>query len=136
MGYIKQNCYTIKFYNYNFNPADSTTYYIADGESAGSTTYLRNYATRAATIGKVIVAWYNGTQNCTAEDTDFSIRVNNTTDYLIYSGSFANAQSPQTKNWVGAPLEAGDYFHLKLATPAWVTNPQGTYLFVTAEVIY
>jgi hypothetical protein len=52
-----------------------------------------------------------------------SIRVNNTTDYLIESLTLANSNRVWANDALNIPVVAGDYIEIKEVQPAWVTNP-------------
>jgi len=134
MGYTTYESYMIPICSGNFNPVDSTAYLLGYNQTnTSSAAYGRIYVPRAGVIRRVYVYWYNSTQDCTAEDTTLTVRVNNTTDATGYTGTFANAAAPQTFE-ANLPVSLGDYIHFKMTTPAWVTNPTGTFLIATLEV--
>jgi len=135
MGYTTYESYALQIQGLlNQSPLDSQTYLLGYSSFVTTGTAYPVMVPRKGVIRKVYITWINVTQDCTAEDTDFFIRVNNTTDSTgTYSGSFANAASPQTFN-ANLPVDAGDYIHLKMVTPAWVTNPTGVYLNCVVEV--
>lgn len=135
MGYKKAGCYVLQLSNddaYNMN--DSTTYYVGN-KFVTDNTYSRFYIPRNGTVRTVYVQWKHITQDCTAEDTTISIDVSGTAT-TVYTGSMANAQSPQNTRNLNKSVTAGQYILLKIETPAWVTNPQGTYIQVTIEISY
>lgn len=113
-----------------FSPADSTTYYYGGnfGGGPGTTADLaRIYIPKTGTI-KAAYVFFNQAAGASAETSSLSIRLNNTTDYLISSSVVNNAASTAVNSTSlnsgnGIAVSAGDYVELKWATPAWATNP-------------
>lgn len=120
----------------NQAPLDSTTYLLGNFSwFSGTITLQKIYIPIKGTIRRVILHWYNYTADSTTENTAFSIRLNNTTDYALYTGSVANVESPKTV-LMNIPVEVADYVNLKMVCPAWATNPTGMYISLLFEVEY
>ena len=110
-----------------FNPVDSTTYYLGGLPFAPVTGALNRplWIPRAGTIkavyGTVISAVAGSNENTT-----LSIRLNDTTDTTVTSAlelSAAGLRTDFSNTALAIAVAAGDYFTMKWATPAWVTNP-------------
>jgi hypothetical protein len=109
----------------NFDPADSTDYFIGcslQQPDTSSSSYYHILIPKSGSINVCQLIMTAGT-NGTAENIVMVIRKNNTTDYTfatvgVSSGSrlFANLN-------LNIPVSAGDYVEIKMTTPAWVTNP-------------
>ncbi len=113
-------------------PAASTTYYIsgfasAPGVNAG---IIPMYVQFPATLMHMSLKAVVGTP-ASAETGTVSVRVNNTTDYVVTSAMQWNANvnvGYYAIFGLGVPLIADelaitDYFEIKIATPAWLTPP-------------
>jgi hypothetical protein len=110
------------------SPADSTTYYVSDGETitqaTASTSRTRIYIPQAATIkaayGNITVLGTLGT----TENITIAIRLNDTTNTNITTTAQAAAVE-NTFNNTGLSISvvAGDYIDILFVAPAWVTNP-------------
>jgi len=126
IGYTKRMVYTVQAFFYNQAPSDSTTYLIGNNSNLTSTgAQTRIYIPQSGMIRDVWLSWNNITIDASAENTTFVIRKNNTTDSVTgYTGSFANASSPQTFD-ACLQVSKGDYIHIKMTCPAWATNPTG-----------
>lgn len=107
-------------------PADGATYYFGStprnsvNTTAGST---RIYITRTGTI-KSCYLFFNQIAG-SSETSTFSIRLNNTTDYVVSSAVTNDAtQTIFTNTSLSIAVVAGDYIEGKWgALPSWVTNP-------------
>lgn len=62
-----------------------------------------------------------------------SIRVNNTTDYLVTNAFDISSAAYLTVSGLSIPIRANDLIEFKLLTPTWVTNP--TALFFTGNIL-
>jgi hypothetical protein len=135
MGYITPGSYMIFGGASNISPADSLTYYFG---FISALTQLpaatRMYIPRTGTIRSCQLYWYAQTVDASTENVAFSIRLNNTTDTAIYTGSMANAAAPQVNNALNVPVVRGDYINLKMVCPAWATNPTGLQLGFLIEI--
>jgi len=136
MGYIREPSYVLQACLSNVSPSDSSSYLIGNPSYLTTTGYfVQIYIPRSGIIRHVYVRWFHTTQDCTAEDTSFYIRKNNTTDSgAIYTGTMENAAGVQSVSNLNFAVSEGDYIHLKMVTPAWVTNPTGTYITSTIEI--
>lgn len=121
------------------NPADATTYFIANGvsltsftSSVGSSRYI---FAKSGTIAKCYgVLTVQGTLG-TAGSSTISIRLNNSSDTTVTS-SLAATASANTFNNTGLSIAvvAGDYIEIKMLTPTWATNPTTVALSLAIEV--
>lgn len=58
------------------------------------------------------------------EASTLSVRVNNTTDYLISNAVIHDAAQTVFNNTaMSAPVSEGDYIEIKWVAPTWATNP-------------
>jgi hypothetical protein len=108
-------------------PADSTTYYF--GVKFGVTMAIaaadtmRYYIPKSGTIKVIYGNIHALNTTATAETSTISFRLNNTTDTFIANGSYVAANNPFSNTALSIAVAAGDYFEIKVVTPAWVTNP-------------
>jgi hypothetical protein len=63
-----------------------------------------------------------------AEDIAISVRLNNTTDYVVTTTAHFNADKNSFAFDLNIPVVAGDYVEIKMVTPAFATNPLGVSL--------
>lgn len=118
----------------SWNPADSTTRYLSYNGSIVTTnnvTATKIYVPTACTItkvyGTVTVAGTLGS----SQNVSIYIRVNNTTDTAITTTSQWTANPTLFSNTgLSLALSAGDFFEIKIVTPAWTTNPTSVLLNV------
>lgn len=116
----------------NGNPADSTTYYLANAQSmqnntSAATNAARFYIPKAGTITAVYgVATVAGTLG-TSESSTLAVRLNDTTSTTVTSSlAMSSAANTFSNSSLSIAVVAGDYISITLATPAWVTNPTTT----------
>lgn len=120
----------VSFSNNTFNPGDSTVYYSGGFASVGPSTTAalrRIYFPSACTITDCtlfIVTNVSGS----GETVNFAIRVNNTTDTALTSGTIAATATTIVTTGLSISIAAGDYIELKTTTPAWASNPTGTFI--------
>ena len=57
------------------------------------------------------------------EEWPLYIRLNNTTDTLVYTHNTTNADKLWSNTGLSITVAAGDYIEMKLINPSWVTNP-------------
>jgi len=136
MGYTTPVSALIQFEVQNIAMNDSTTYYLSIVSYSTNANLSRIYVPRKGVIRSCEIFYNHTTQDCTAENTTVGIKVNDTTLGTIYTGSLANANSPLEIDNLNLPVDKGDYIHLTIDTPAWVTNPTGTYLQGLIEIAY
>ena len=108
-----------------FNPSDSTTYYFSSNPRAPATTYdfRRSYLPISCKIIRAYVTMNCDNVNGTAENIVLSFRKNDTTDIAIATvGVSASHREFQNDN-LNIDMLTTDHFVIKMATPAWVTNP-------------
>ena len=118
------------------SPADSTSYTFSLLPNSGLATTMANHKTYVQRAGKItgvrlfgIVAGTLGT----AENSTVSFRLNDTTDTTISSVVTLNATPFTIVNTsLSVAVAVGDFFNIKIATPAWVTNP--TSVSIVAQV--
>ena len=104
---------------------DSTTYFF--GSKAGKDILItpavqKIYLPLAGKITKVFVEWYATTAG-SGENISMYLRLNDTTDYLIATLGNTNAFKLFSNTALNIPVVEGDFFEIKIVTPAWVTNP-------------
>jgi len=131
MGYTAPGEYTLSIGAYRTSPLDSTTYYVGNVYEVWSTVqgHYQIYIPKSGLITVAEILLWNSGGAGTAEDTPFSIRKNNTTDYSINPAVHFDASVVRVTNVaLSIPVNAGDYIEVKIVTPAWVTNPILTYL--------
>ena len=109
------------------SPADSTTYYFGPHWSrALATNVLNNKLNfpRAGIITRITLETLIVTTLGSAENITASFRLNNTTDTTITS-VFQLDQTTETftNSGLSIAIAAGDYGCIKLAMPAFATNP-------------
>lgn len=115
-----------------FNPADNLTYYVGSAQSMGaapSTTAARRriYVGSARRIVGVDIQVFT-TVTGSAENVTVSVRVNNTTDFLIGTMQWnpgANNYAVLNNQSLNISFNANDYWEIKIECPAWTTNPTG-----------
>jgi hypothetical protein len=129
--------YSIPVMASNHNPNDSTTYYIGGNPAAPSTTAALHRIYFGHNTGRITLAnVYTQAVTTAGSNEAWSayIRVNNTTDYLIATLSLSTAERLFFNDALNISLVYGDYFQIKLVTPAWAINPAGVgyggYVFV------
>jgi len=115
----------------NGNPADSTTYYLAQSvalttNTAATAKNVQFYIPFSCTITKVYGTFSTSTGGSSENITIF-VRVNNTTNTNVTT-TFKLTNSGVTVNQfsnsgLSISLNAGDYISIGMTTPAWVTNP-------------
>lgn len=112
-------------------PADATTYYfgVINPTAVPTTTAATRtgtFPTNCTLIGYAITT--NTSAAASQEAGTLSIRINNTTDYLISNavvfGSAANQQRHTQGFALNHTFNATDSWELKFVSPTWATNPQ------------
>ncbi len=135
-AYVDAKKSFLNFSNNTFNPADSTVYYSGGFASVGPSTTAalrRIYFPSACTITDCtlfIVTNVNGS----GETVNFAIRLNNTTDTALTSGTISARATTIVTTGLSISVSAGSYIELKTTTPAWVTNPTGTFISGTLSL--
>lgn len=135
-SYVDDKKSFLSFSNNTFNPADSTVYYSGGFASVGPSTTAalrRIYFPSACTITDCtlfIVTNVNGS----GETVNFAIRLNNTTDTALTSGTISATATTIVTTGLSISVSAGSYIELKTTTPAWVTNPTGTFISGTLSL--
>ena len=126
--------YVLQVGTNSFSPADWLTYYITDSEQTNTATEWRMYAPFSWTLvavyiyARCTVPWSN-------EAITFTLRKNITTDYDITTTATLDATHNVYQNVsMSVPLNAWDYFSLKMICPTWVTNPTGITMRFTAVI--
>lgn len=135
MPKISRDKMFILFQAGNSTPLDATTYYVSSmGTFALSTaTAVRTYMPIAGRITGICI--FITCTAGTAENVEFYLRKNNTTDYTISTTTTLNADNVQiTRNDLDIPMAVGDAINLKIITPTWVANPTG--LSLGALLVY
>lgn len=115
---------------YNVSPADSTTYYISAFPGQGLTTVAANQKIRIPRTGKILAVYLDGICTTgTTENSTVSFRLNDTTDTTISSVvKFSASPFSFSNTALSIAVTAGDYYNIKIVTPAWATNPTGIFM--------
>jgi len=125
MGYRQPVYVVVELHASSSDPADSSTYYFGNPITvlSATATARKTYFPINGTVRhcEMCIACDNAP---TAEDTTWVLRLNDTTDYPIKVGAVVNAVN-YTITGLNIPINPGDFFNIKLSTPAWVTNPTG-----------
>lgn len=109
---------------------DSTPYYFSGyfGSVTGTEARERMYVPCALKIKAVEMAFFASGAAGTQEDVDFKLRINNTSDTDLFLEPFAaGGVTHLSKYDLNIDLAAGEFFNIKMTTPAWVTNPVNLY---------
>jgi hypothetical protein len=134
--WIKQNgSYALSCgFTTNNPPASSTLYFGQCNDSPNDTATKRKiYPQRAGKISAVAGEFVNVASS--SEKSSLYIRVNNTTDYLISSTIATDTNSNYfSNNALSIPIADGDFFELKLVTPAWAQAPASCRSFISVYV--
>lgn len=134
--WIKQNgSYALSCgFTTNNPPASSTLYFGQCNDSYNDAATRRKiYPQRAGKISAVAGEFVNVASS--SEKSSLYIRVNNTTDYLISSTIATDTNSNYfSNNALSVPIADGDFFELKLVTPAWAQAPASCRSFISVYV--
>lgn len=110
-----------------FSPNDSTTYYfgVPFSKAPGTDESLfRVHIPKSGTVTKIYLQISNGGTLGSSEQFTISFRLNNATDTVILTTATTNNTVSYVNNTaLSIPVLAGDFFSIKLVTPAWATNP-------------
>ena len=125
--------YTLNVQAGNINLGASTTYYFAGCASIQPTTTADIVNLVAPKEGQMtnvhLTFWVNGTL-ASAENCTLSVRVNNTTDYLVTNTLQLNAvKNSVNVDTLTIPIAEDDTFEFKLVTPAFGTPPTQVRIF-------
>jgi hypothetical protein len=128
--------YVLGFFSNAWTIAAGQTYYIANfprnpATSAGTS---RVYIPKSGTITDALFSIYSAGLAGSNNTITVSIRLNNTTDYLIQANSTAAVNRTFTNNSLSIPVVVGDYIEIKMAvaTP-YTTVPTNN--FPTANIL-
>lgn len=121
------------------NPVASTTYFLGNitstlisSTASSAATYFVNPLAATATLNSVYGNFQIAGTLASSENITLSFRKNNTTDTVITSTMQWNSSSVNfNATALGISLSAGDFFEVKLVTPAWVTAPTTVSLSMT-----
>lgn len=125
---------------YTAAPTDSTTYYMGFPYNVSLTTYdisSRVYMPRACTIKAVILAVYKGAGSASNENVSAYLRLNATTDTAIsttWQWTTAFGWDVVSNTGLSISVGAGEFFNIKIVTPAWATNPTNLYFTANIEI--
>lgn len=133
---LDSKVYTLNFFSNAWSIAAGQTYYIANfprnpATSAGTS---RVYIPKSGTITDALFSIYSAGLAGSNNTITVSIRLNNTTDYLIEANSTAAVNRTFTNNSLSIPVVVGDYIEIKMAvaTP-YTTVPTNN--FPTANIL-
>lgn len=130
------------------NPANATTYYMAlavgaltgDPVTSPATVaeaFVPNVLVPALIVGAYINVIVSGTLG-SAQQATFSVRVNNTTDFQLSNAvNFTAILNNLAITGLAIPLNAGDFFQVKILTPTWTPSlPTAVFIGVRLVVRY
>lgn len=116
------------------SPADSTTYYFGPHFARALATTAAYHKIRFPRAGKIVqitIETFVITTLGSAENITASFRLNDTTDTTITSVMQLDQTTETfTNSGLSIAVAAGDYGCIKLAMPAFTTNPVDVYLNV------
>lgn len=124
----------VTWFGTSVSPADSTSYAFNPFPAFGLATTMANHRTYIQRAGKIVAVRIFGVcvSPGTTENSTVSFRLNDTTDTTITSTLAMNASPLTVANTaLSIAVVVGDYFTIKIATPAWVTNPTGVSIACT-----
>lgn len=128
--------YTLQFGSPTITLSDSTTYYVGTSVVAAQT--VANILSIPIPKGGTIVyadIGFTSAAPGTSETFSAYIRINNTTDVLISSSLTITANGQRFSNSALAQaVVAGDFFEVKVVTPAWATNPTTIRIYGTIMI--
>jgi hypothetical protein len=119
--------YTLPVQALTSSPTDGATVYFGNLPKAPIATadVSKIYIRKAGMIKIAEIYCYSGTAG-TNESWSLSIRLNNTTDYLIAAVAAAATERIFSNTALSIAVVAGDYIEIKSVQPTWVTNPLTT----------
>lgn len=125
--------YTLTIQSSQINLANATTYYFGGFAGSQPTTVAALVPVTAPKAGVLtnvhLIAWVNGTL-ATAGNCTLSIRVNNTTDYLVTNTLALTAVTNKVNvGTLTIPIAEDDEIEFKLLTPTWATPPTQVRIF-------
>lgn len=117
--------------------ADSTTYFLNTGRqwtTSGALALSKYFIPNSGTITAVYGKCYIGTL-ATTESVTIDLRLNNSTDTNITSSYTMDVSGNSFSNTgLSVAVNAGDYFGIKITTPAFSTNPNNVAMSVTIVI--
>jgi hypothetical protein len=109
------------------SPADSTTYYFGSDWNANANTTWNLTSVeipKSGTLKRVFIKVRNAGTLSSGEAVSHYIRINDTTDVTVNTTATYDTTATNIVNSaLSTAVVAGDMVNLKIATPAWVTNP-------------
>jgi hypothetical protein len=108
------------------NPADSTTYYYGGDLNANLSTawdFTSVDVPKTGTLKRVFIKVRVAGTLGTTEAVSHYVRLNDTTDITLDTTATYNTTVTNLVANVSQAVVAGDRLAIKVATPAWVTNP-------------
>jgi len=125
--------YTLTIQSAQINLANATTYYFGGFAGSQPTTVAALVPVTAPKAGVLtnvhLIVWVNGTL-ATAGNCTLSIRVNNTTDYLVTNTLALTAVTNKVNvDTLTIPIAEDDEIEFKLLTPTWATPPTQVRIF-------
>jgi len=123
------------------NPSASSTYFIRPGSSMTSVSLAtasgtKIYVPKSGTLvcGGFMVS-IGGTLGSN-ENVSIYARLNNTTDIAISTTSqWTSTPITYVNSGLSSSVSAGDYFQIKIVTPAWTTNPASVDISISLIIV-
>lgn len=130
---VLTDVYTLTIQSSQINLANATTYYLGGFAGSQPTTtaaLVPVTAPKSGTLTNVhLIFWVNGTL-ASAGSCTVSIRVNNTTDYLVTNSLALTAITNKVNvDTLAIPIAEDDEIEIKLLTPTWGTPPTQVRIF-------
>ena len=114
---------------FNFDPLDSTTYFLANANYNPGTTEdsVPLHIRRSGTIVAASVTILRDNEAPSGESVTINIRFNETTTVLVETKAMTGGASPVIDEFLNSSLSQavspGDRIRFSFVTPAWATNP-------------
>lgn len=123
---------TISCSFHDSSPSDSTTYYFGGiltlGLTDNASAINRQYIGQDCTLKRVDVFIVIAGATGSGESVSVYFRKNGTTDTTLSTTmTWSAVTQVVNKTGLSVSLSAGDYFEIKVDTPAWATNPTNVY---------
>lgn len=124
MGFNRPHTIILTAAHTVYDPADSSTYYyglLGGSAPSAADIYVIPIPVKGV-IRTAVLRMIIGTVG-TNENTTISIRKNATTDYTILTTTYEVSPKTFTGSGLNIPVDVGDFISIKIATPAFGTNP-------------
>jgi len=126
MGYNTQPIIPITCEQPIFSPKDDVTYFIGPpiNSMPAETGALRKTFIGTSCVIRAAAIAFSMANTPSNEDIEFTIRVNDTTNFVLLTVPTAEHYQSYTRG-LNVPLQQGDFIEIKIKVPAWMTPPIG-----------